>query len=1357
VSADATLKVSSEPDITGNKVGTEPNNVYLPSGTQTSILITIGGALSDGARIGVTMETPGTFTSGWTSEMSGEDPGDYFSSDNDVYEAALNSGSDEAALQTPWTTLNKMLDSGGTVQLAKDYKANAAMGDANLTVPQGKTVTLDLNGHVIDRGLTAETQSGFVILVSGSLTLTDSNSTATHTPSITYTDPVAGGSVTVVGGVITGGYNNGYGGGVYVDSNGTFTMAGGSIVDNHVSDVGNAGGGVYAEQAFTMSGGSISGNTASDYYGGGVYVNDAFIMSGGTISGNTASSGGGVYAVGAFTMSGDSTISSNKAGGSNSDGGGVYAVGAFTMSGDSTISGNTATARGSGVFAEDGFTMTGGEISGNTTVCPDNGYYVYGGGGVYINATTGSPRMSGGEIKNNRVENGGGGGVYVSESSSFELAGGTISGNSTTGALTKDWGNGGGVYVAAGAQLVMGRSSTGVISGNSVEHFGGGVYVAERDENSSLNALFTMQGGTISNNSAGSGAGVYIDINESTTEPFTMTGGEIKNNTASENGGGVNVFSAKVALSGGTISGNTASDGGGIYIAPNATSQVSAATLRLTGGAITNNTASEYGGGVCAYDTTVELSDSPNISGNKIGSDNSDLYMMMGNHYLPSVITITGPLTYTAPVGVASYATNYSFSGGQSATYETFTSGWSYYMSGAVAANYFTCDNNSLAIVNDGTELALSAWAGLQDKLDRGGTVTLDNNYIARPEDAGLTVSKVTATLDLGGYTIDRGLASETAPRNAGYVISVDNGGSLSLKDSVGGGKLTGGYNQTGGGVLVYSGSFAMESGTITGCRASISGGGVFVDSGSFALTGGSITQNTSDGVGGGVCLGAQGTLDLSGAPTVKNNTANGATSNVYLEANGSSTAVITVVSALTGSDGSVGVSSALAVNGAGAKVVAAGSGYTLTEDDLKKLAGDDSAYSVLPDGSGGAGLYIAYTLSFDANGGTGTMATQQIPGGAETTLTKNAFTREQYSFNGWNTKEDGSGTSYDDEASATFTADTTLYAQWTAIKVTGVTLGEPDLSVMIGATGTLTATVSPDNALNKDVTWSSDDESIATVDASGVVTGVAEGTTTITVETVDGGFTASCTVTVTLQPTRVTGVALDPSTLTLTAGETGTLSATLTPGNAANQNVTWTSNNANAATVDANGVVTAVAEGTATITVETEDGGFTASCTVTVTAPTPLPGTLASGTCGGGIEWSLSDTGELVFILQQSAPNATGVMENYSAGTAPWFQYRGRIESVTLGYGVKSVGSYAFYACGALREVFAEEAVNIGSRAFAYCAALEMISSMQSGTPFGTIGEGAFYGTFRMPQAHRPTGSTLGDKVFELSGIDFE
>ena len=205
-------------------------------------------------------------------------------------------------------------------------------------------------------------------------------------------------------------------------------------------------------------------------------------------------------------------------------------------------------------------------------------------------------------------------------------------------------------------------------------------------------------------------------------------------------------------------------------------------------------------------------------------------------------------------------------------------------------------------------------------------------------------------------------------------------------------------------------------------------------------------------------------------------------------------------------------------------------------------------------------------------------------------------------------TTEDGGKT-------ATCTVTVTAKEEPDPIPVIGVTLDKTELALIEGETAELVATVTPDDADNKNVIWSSSDESIATVDQNGKVIAIKEGTAIITVTTEDGGKTATCTVTVTAKeepepdPIPVDDVTLNVDSMELEEGETGQLIATVTPDDADNKKVTWSSSDESIATVDQNGKVTAIKEGTAIITVTTEDGGKTDTCTVTVTAKEePLP-----------------------------------------------------------------------------------------------------------------------------------------------------
>lgn len=170
----------------------------------------------------------------------------------------------------------------------------------------------------------------------------------------------------------------------------------------------------------------------------------------------------------------------------------------------------------------------------------------------------------------------------------------------------------------------------------------------------------------------------------------------------------------------------------------------------------------------------------------------------------------------------------------------------------------------------------------------------------------------------------------------------------------------------------------------------------------------------------------------------------------------------------------------------------------------------------------------------------------------------------------------------------------------------TDVTLDNTALALEKGGTATLKATVEPNTVSDASVKWTTSDATIATVNG-GVVTAAGVGSATITATVQDGsGKQATCAVTV--SAISVKGVSVTPKRLTMRVGDDPvTLSATITPSDAANKNVTWVSSNTNAATVDSSGKVTGVAAvGEATITVKTEDGDKTDVCYVSV-VPTPV------------------------------------------------------------------------------------------------------------------------------------------------------
>ena len=169
---------------------------------------------------------------------------------------------------------------------------------------------------------------------------------------------------------------------------------------------------------------------------------------------------------------------------------------------------------------------------------------------------------------------------------------------------------------------------------------------------------------------------------------------------------------------------------------------------------------------------------------------------------------------------------------------------------------------------------------------------------------------------------------------------------------------------------------------------------------------------------------------------------------------------------------------------------------------------------------------------------------------------------------------------------------------------VTSISLSPSSIKfTSIGDTKQITATVLPASAANKTLTWKSSNTSVAKVSASGVVTSVGDGSCTITATSTDGSNITSSINVVVDSNIYVTGVSVSPSTLSLFNGESYSLTANIAPSNATNKSVTWSSSNNNVATVDANGKVTAKAQGSCTIyATSNENSAFKGSCAVTVT-----------------------------------------------------------------------------------------------------------------------------------------------------------
>ena len=175
-----------------------------------------------------------------------------------------------------------------------------------------------------------------------------------------------------------------------------------------------------------------------------------------------------------------------------------------------------------------------------------------------------------------------------------------------------------------------------------------------------------------------------------------------------------------------------------------------------------------------------------------------------------------------------------------------------------------------------------------------------------------------------------------------------------------------------------------------------------------------------------------------------------------------------------------------------------------------------------------------------------------------------------------------------------------------TPVFVDGISLDRAALSLEAGETATLAATLSPANATNRNITWRSGSPAVATVDAAGQVTALSAGSALIQAISNDGYHIAACNVSVQAYlGVRVTGVSLNHTRLEMRPGEVAALQPIITPDNAAEKAVEWSSSNTAVAEVTVNGTLIAFEPGETVVSVRTVDGGHTATCTLTVSHPT--------------------------------------------------------------------------------------------------------------------------------------------------------
>ena len=426
---------------------------------------------------------------------------------------------DDAAAQ-PETALTGLIGGNETVKdVSAEEELTAAIAGGNFdtvklttdisissSLTVNRTVTLDLNGHVL-KYENDQTHGGLLAVEKGGyLTIIDSNSNAPHkfkpnSDGLWVLDE--NGSETVTGGVITGGTGYQYQK-VHPNGQGYTEEAGGAVCVK-------VGGSLF------MTGGNIVGCSAMSGKGGGVHVEGNFSMTGGSIIGCAANRGGGVHmAVGdnesaTFSMSGNAIIRCCKAVSSNASGGGVYVLGNFTMSDTSAISNceciaDSSRAGGGGVYLAyhkktTTFTMSGSAVIENckVTASSQNSWAESYGGGVYVSDKALLTLKDQAAIRNCSAENTAGGATYgggIFAEGTLTIAGHAEVGEGCSAAV------GSGIYMKVGSNFLVSQNlyaNGGVIAGevvlNNSSNYGATLKITGSDE-----GVTEFKGSVLNNN-----------------------------------------------------------------------------------------------------------------------------------------------------------------------------------------------------------------------------------------------------------------------------------------------------------------------------------------------------------------------------------------------------------------------------------------------------------------------------------------------------------------------------------------------------------------------------------------------------------------------------------------------------------------------------------------------------------------------------------------------------------------------------------------------------------------------------------------------------------------------------------------
>lgn len=554
--------------------------------------------------------------------------------------------------------------------------------------------------------------------------------------------------------------------------------------------------------------------------------------------------------------------------------------------------------------------LNGYAINRNLSSETNKGSVIQVNGTLIINDSKGSGKIKGGFVKREKNAYDGGGGLFIDNGGHVTLNGGSICENKAK--------KGAGVIIEPGGFLTVngGSISNNTNSGNDN---GGAVYIHASTEVGGLGGTMIMNGGVISGNVAGAGAGVYIDGENSAASVFTMNGGVIKDNIAQGYHGG-----------------------GGIMVCDNS-------TFNMTGGIITHNTTKEnyqasgeggYGGGIrmeggatCHVNITIDddtqlgiYENSAHFGGDDISkSDGTVINLIAANR----MVRENGAI-FSENANWITDNNGHRARSGQGSTYTqtgTITSG----LNLSCSVPCLWCDlQNQINAASSGDVITLS--------YDVTATTSGHYHYSTMKDaDIHLVIPEgKSITIDLNGHTIDRNL-SDGAAAEYGDVFTVN--GSLTIKDSSSGqtGTVTGGNNTSDGGAASVNGQFVLEGGIITGNSCVGAGGGLYIHEGAGAeIKGGAISANTAGLDGNGVFQ--SGTMLLSGSPVF------GADQYVYLPAveNPTESTRSTYVITKAGEIGDIVIPVKVANEVSGRDILVSKKGATAAQDVM--VIEDDSA-----------------------------------------------------------------------------------------------------------------------------------------------------------------------------------------------------------------------------------------------------------------------------------------------------------------------------------------------------------------------------------------------------------------------------